>query len=285
MQTTKAGITAIFVLLAFQAVPLPAQNEDDRLFSRPATFTTLITTPRAIEGLTGDNNENLYTAGSGNPPCPIWGVNLRRPSLMVVGNVPAALTDTCTFRGVARDAAGNLYVADQTVGVIYRVAPNAAAPPDATVFAFGVPGTNGLAFDRTGNLWTSDGSTGLGRIWKITGAGANCAPPNLVNCTEVFRILPMRNSMVLGGIVPGDGVARQVRDFPPGTITIASGMFPVTPAGARIWLRTAWLSIPRATFSSLTPHAAHYGRPSLTSRVHSKARRAAIRPLRPIPSA
>ena len=233
MQTTKPGITAIIVLLASQAASLKAQNEDDPLFPQPATFTTLITTPRVIEGLTGDNNENLYTAGSGAPPCPIWQVNLRSPSLMVVGNVPAALTTACTFRGVARDAAGNLYVADQTVGRIYSVAPNAAAPPDATVFASGVPGTNGLAFDRDGNLWTGDGSTGLGRIWKITGAGANCAPPSLVNCTEVFRIQPMRNSVVLGGFVPGDGVGRQVRDFPPGTMTIAGGPFPVTPAGGQ----------------------------------------------------
>ena len=221
------------MLLASQTAPLKAQNEDDPLFPQPATFTTLITTPRVIEGLTGDNNANLYTAGSGAPPCPIWQVNLRSPSLMVVGNVPAGITTACTLRGVARDAAGNLYVADQTIGRIYRVTPNAAAPPDATVFASGVPGTNGLAFDRDGNLWTGDGSTGLGRIWKITGAGANCAPPSLVNCTEVFRIQPMRNSVALGGIVPGDGVGRQVRDFPPGTMTIAAGTFPVTPAGGQ----------------------------------------------------
>src|SRR6516164_1863188 len=114
MPTTKAGNTAIIVLLAFQAVSLKAQNEND-LFPQAATFTTLITTPRVIEGLTGDNNENLYTAGSGTPPCPIWQVNLRSPSLMVVGNVPAGITTACTLRGVARDAAGNLYVADQTI--------------------------------------------------------------------------------------------------------------------------------------------------------------------------
>src|SRR5215469_17173749 len=109
MQTTNAGITAIIVFLAFRAVPLQAQYEDRPLFPQPATFTTLITTPRAIEGLTGDNNENLFTAGSGTPPCPIWQINLRRPSLTVVGNVSAALTSACNFRGVARDAVGNLY--------------------------------------------------------------------------------------------------------------------------------------------------------------------------------
>lgn len=233
MQITKLIIVMITLVLAFEAVPLQAQNGSGLQFPQPATFTTLITTPRSIEGMTGDNNENLYTAGSGAPPCPIWQVNLRHPSLTVVGNIPAVLTTACNLRGVARDAAGNLYVADQTVGTIYRVVPNAAAPPDATVFASGVPGTNGLAFDRDGNLWTGDGTTGLGRIWKITGAGADCAPSSLANCTEVFRIQPMRNSQALGGIVPTDGVGRQVRDFPPGTITIASGAFPVTSAGGQ----------------------------------------------------
>ena len=220
------GIIPVF--LAFQVSPLQAQQ----VFPQPATFTTLITTPRAIEGLTGDNNQNLYTAGSGAPPCPIWQVNLQHPSLTVVGSVPAALTSACNFRGLAFDAAGKLYVSDQTLGIIYSVVPNAAAPPDATVFATGVPGTNGLAFDSGGNLWTSDGLTGLGRIWKITAAGANCAPPNPVNCTEVFRIQPMRNSQALGGTIAGaDGVGRQIRFFPTGTLTIASGTFPVTPAG------------------------------------------------------
>jgi sugar lactone lactonase YvrE len=233
MHTTRASIAAFIVLLAFRAVPLHAQNQDP-LFPQPATFTTLITTPRVIEGLTGDNSENLYTAGSGTPPCPIWQVNLRSPALTVVGNVPASLTAVCNLRGVALDAAGNLYVGDQTAGMIYRVEPNPSAPPDATVFASGVPGTNGLAFDRDGNLWTSDGTTGLGRIWKITSAGANCAPSTLVSCTEVFRIQPMRNSLALGGSVSfADGVGRQARDFPPGTITIASGTFPVTPAGGQ----------------------------------------------------
>jgi hypothetical protein len=62
MQTTKAGIMAIIVLLAFQAVWLHAQNWDAHLFPQPATFTTLITTPRVIEGLTGDNDKNLSVA-------------------------------------------------------------------------------------------------------------------------------------------------------------------------------------------------------------------------------
>jgi len=42
-----------------------AQKADGDLFRQPATFTTLITTPRAIEGLTGDNDGNHYLGGSG----------------------------------------------------------------------------------------------------------------------------------------------------------------------------------------------------------------------------
>jgi len=66
MQTPKRVITEILVLLAFQVL-LQGQKMDADLFPQPATLTTLITTPRAIEGLTGDNGENLYLGGSGTP--------------------------------------------------------------------------------------------------------------------------------------------------------------------------------------------------------------------------
>jgi sugar lactone lactonase YvrE len=233
MQTVKRAITAVLAILAFHSMPLRPQNAKSDLFPQPATFTTLITTPRAIEGLTGDNGESLFVGGSGAAPCPIWRINLHSPSLTVVGNIPATLASICTLRGIAFDVAGNLYVADPTLGKIFTFAPDAGAPPDATLFASGVPGTNGIAFDSAGNLWTGDGTTGLGRVWKITGAGANCAPIGLVNCAEVFRIQPMRNSTALGGNVAGDGVGRQARNFPPGTTTIASGTFPLTPAGGQ----------------------------------------------------
>ena len=88
---------------------------------------------------------------------------------------------------------------------IYQLRPQCRAPPTANVFATGVPGTNGLAFDADGNLWTGDGTTGVGRVWKISPAGV---------VTEVFRVQPMANDVVPGGI------GRDARTLPPGTITI-----------------------------------------------------------------
>ena len=94
--------------------------------------------------------------------------------------------------------AGNLYVADGAAGTIYFFNPSAKNPPIAAIFASGVPGTNGLAFDRRGNLWTGDGTTGQGRVWKITSPGANCAAsPSCQLCEEVFRIQPMSNEVNL----------------------------------------------------------------------------------------
>ncbi len=218
------SIAAISNSFVFKAVPdlggsLAWADDDKPQFPKNATFTTLITTPRAIEGLTGDNGHNLYVGGSGAPPCPIWRINLHKPSLEIVGNIPAALTATCTLLGIAFDEIGNLYQVDGAAGRIYTFTPNAKSPPDATLFASGVPGTNGLAFDRDGNLWTGDGTTGQGRVWKITGPGANCTgPAPIVNCEEVFRIQPMSNEMNLDGGV--GGVGRDIRDLPPGTITV-----------------------------------------------------------------
>jgi len=191
-------------------------------FPRNATFTTLVTLPRAVEGLTGDGVNNLYIGGSGNAPCPIWQINLHQPKPKIVGNVTPPGGGNCAFSGIAFDSAGNLYQADGTAGSIYKVTPNAGNPGSSAVFASGVPGTNGLAFDRDGNLWTGDGTTGQGRVWRITGPNADCTPASLKNCEEVFRIQPMRNGTALGGDIstvptanqPTQGVGRSANTFP-----------------------------------------------------------------------
>src|SRR5262245_25338565 len=149
-------LTAVFFSLAPQSVPdlggSSAWGDDDKLpFPKDATVTTLITTPRQIEGLTGDNYRNLYTYSRGTTPCPVWQINLHKASLIPVGFVvPAA--GTCRSEGIAFNEAGNLFVADGN-GMIYSFTPNADSPPTVTIpFASGVPGANGIAFDKKGNL-------------------------------------------------------------------------------------------------------------------------------------
>jgi sugar lactone lactonase YvrE len=236
--------------LALKTVPdsvvSSAWGDDYELpFPTDATFTTLTTTPRAIEGLTGDNYRNLYTGGSGTPPCPVWRINIHNPILIPVGFVvpiqppPPAPPVTCGFSGIAADETGNLYVADGGAATIYFFNPSAKNPPTAAIFAQGVPGTNGLAFDRRGNLWTSDGTTGQGRVWKITSPGANCTAPTPVNCVEVFRIQPMANELdpaTTGGV---SNVGRDIRALPLGLIT-------VTPTSRNAALNTVGCPPPSA---------------------------------------
>ena len=162
-----------------------------------ATVSTLITTPYVIEGLTYDDQGNLYTPGRApaGQPCPVWRIPVDNPSLTVVGNVPPpSSTTACSPSGLTIGPDGRVYVTQ--TDSIYRFTPSATTPPTAELFATNVPGTNGLAFDQKGNLWTGDGTTGLGRVWKITPDGVP---------TEMFRIPAMTNSV---------GVGRDIRTVP-----------------------------------------------------------------------
>lgn len=170
-----------------------AEDDHHARFPHEASFTTLITTPLAIEGLTGDDAGNLYTTGRGANPCPVWRISLASPALVPVGFVPA----TCSPSGIAFNASGDLFLSDNDK--IWTLTPNASNPPTATVYASGVPGTNGLAFDRAGNLWTGDGTTGQGRVWRI--------PPGGGVGVEMFRVQPVLNQV---------GVGRDVRTVPTG---------------------------------------------------------------------
>jgi sugar lactone lactonase YvrE len=197
----------LFLSLVVSAA-FAARADDTNPFG--VTVTTLITTPLSIEGLTNDDT-NLYVPGrqtAAGQPCPVWRVPLDNPTLTIVGLVPApSASGTCSPSGLAFGPDGQLYVTQ--TDSIYRFIPNAASPPTATLFAIGVPGTNGLAFDWNGNLWTGDGTTGQGRVWMIT-AGSTV--------TEVFRIPPMANEVNL--VAGTGGIGRDVRTLGPGTIAV-----------------------------------------------------------------
>ena len=208
---TRNTLLALTIFFS-SAIALPAWADDDHHFPQSATFTTLVKTALNIEGMTGDNKGNLYTptrqAGV-DQPCPVLRVDatVANPSPVVVGLIPAPAGGQCAPLGLAFDNAGKLFVTE--TDRIYSFVPNATTPPTATLFALGLPGTNGVAFDADGNLWTSDGTTGQGRVWMITPAG---------EVSEVFRVQPLSNEVNLVGGV--GGVGRDVRTLPPGAITV-----------------------------------------------------------------
>ena len=111
---------AIFFSLTSKSVPnlsnSSAWGDDDHRqpFPKNATVTTLITTPRSIEGLTGDNHDNLYTGGWGTSPCPVWKINVHKPSLVPVGFIQSA--ENCILLGIAFNENGDLFVADGLAG-------------------------------------------------------------------------------------------------------------------------------------------------------------------------
>ena len=209
----SARIAAALCVLNFG---LAAADEPAQL-PRNASFTTLIVTPLAIEGLTGDAAGNLYTTGraAAGTPCPVWRIATSHPTLVQVGSIPNS-SGACNPSGITFDAYGNLYVADANFGgVVWKLTANGGggftSPVSSTdAFATGVPGTNGIAFDRDGNLWTGDGTTAQGRVWRIGPAGGVCenANPSLAydRCDEALRVQPMAN---------GAGVGRQASTLQP----------------------------------------------------------------------
>ncbi|WP_372667577.1 SMP-30/gluconolactonase/LRE family protein [Amycolatopsis kentuckyensis] len=169
------------------------------LSQHPAVFETVFASPLGLEGLTTDGRGNLYTPARGADPCPVYRVAATGGPAAVVGTIPAP----CNPAGLAFGRGGRLYVANADTVVSF--VPDAANPPAATVFTSGVPGANGLAFDRSGALWISDGVTGQGRVWR---AGADGV------ALEQFRVQPL-----VSDVIPG-GIGRDVRGLPPGTVTI-----------------------------------------------------------------
>src|SRR5262245_13342257 len=62
--------------------------------------------------------------------------------------------------GVARDTAGNLYIADQTNGAVRKITfPGDAAKSETTTFVSSVPAPTGVAVDGADNVYVLTGSS------------------------------------------------------------------------------------------------------------------------------
>jgi sugar lactone lactonase YvrE len=164
-----------------------------------ATWTTVFKSPLAIEGLTGDDQGNLYIAQRGGTSgCPILRLHPPSSATVLVGTVPAP----CSPSGLTFDAAGRLYVTGVTTTTaqdsIDVLTPNASSPPTAALYATNVPQANGIAFDAQGALWATDGSAGQGIVWRV--------PPGGGAGVEAFRVPPLKAT---------NGVGRQVETLQP----------------------------------------------------------------------
>jgi sugar lactone lactonase YvrE len=208
----------IVVLLAALVCPLAHPNANDResvsdqipvLSGAPTTLTTL---PLDSEGLTVDpETQTLYTAEApdASGECFVRRVTLTG-LVSIVGVLPKPSGGPCAPRGLEfRD--GHLYIADQGVGATGWVFEMDPVTGQAIVFAAGVAGANGIAFDSRGDLWVTDSLRGLGRVYRREAAtGA---------VEEAFRVPPVANGTTYGGRlgVPNAlGIGRQIVYVPVG---------------------------------------------------------------------
>jgi sugar lactone lactonase YvrE len=185
-------VCAVGAITALVSVGAASTASPQSQQAAPTTWTTVLKSPLGIEGLTGDDSGHLYVAArGGGAACPVWRVDSSGPpsqTPVLVGSV----APPCGPSGLTFDDAGRLYItgvgaASDQIAVL---TPDATAPPVATVFATGTPGANGLAFDRDGNLYASDGGTNQGRVFRVGPAGGAA--------TELFRVPPMANSVGVG---------------------------------------------------------------------------------------
>ena len=153
-----------------------------------------------VENITADRDGILFTSDrvTGN----VLRVDPKSPTPVVVGKVESRSTDgkkvDATSAGIAFDTKGDLYIAAAPFSEVVRIKAadlNAAKPGIAQMFATGVPGANGIAFDSQGTLFVSGGASGI--VYSV-GPNGGAAQP-VAQIDKNVRTLP--NSTATQAIV------------------------------------------------------------------------------------
>jgi sugar lactone lactonase YvrE len=192
MRTTSRIVLPVVVAIATAALLIGTALGHGKPRSTTKTWTTVFKSPISIEGLTLDDDGNLYVPQrGGGAGCSIVRIDAEGGPDQA-GTTVAKMNPPCNPAGLAFGPDGRLYLtgfgaAGDEIGV---VEPDAANPPVATGFATGTPGANGVAFDDDGNLYVSDGGTAQGRVFRVGPSGGAA--------TVLFRVPPMANSVGVG---------------------------------------------------------------------------------------
>ena len=157
-----------------------------------------------VESIAADRNGMLYLPDrvTGN----ILRVDPRSPKPVVVGKVESRTLEgkkvDALPGGILLDAKGDLYVATGPFGEVVRIKSadlNPGKPGLAETFATGVPGANGIAFDKNGNLFASGGASGT--VYRVgTNGGAAQAVAQIEKNARTLPDGKAQQSIVANGL-------------------------------------------------------------------------------------
>ncbi len=147
-----------------------------------------------VESIAVDHKDMLYACDrvSGN----VWRIDPKDPKLVVVGRVPEREIGGKKVRanvsGIVFNAAGDLYLTAGGFSEVLRIRGRNLDPREpgtAQTFATQTEGANGIAFDKSGNLYVTGGRNGAS-----TAPDRKAAMPRFLRrsrCTPGF--FPMEN--------------------------------------------------------------------------------------------
>lgn len=157
-----------------------------------------------VESIAVDHRDMLYACDrvSGN----VWRIDPRNPKLVVVGRVPEREIGGKKVRanvsGIVFNAAGDLYLTAGGFSEVLRIRGrnlDTDEPGTAQTFATQTEGANGIAFDKSGNLYVTGGRNG--RIYRTGPEGGKA---------QIFAQVPLHTRVLPDGkseqALPANGI-------------------------------------------------------------------------------